>query len=126
MSEEIVITEIVVGEKTFVIGKPSAAQVAGVARNFAKMNLASRGTLSKIENPTDMDYIMSFLANIDEATLIELAALSIGSDRKFAEENFDLDWVVRALVALVRNSNLASVIANFTSILVPTAATLDD
>lgn len=112
-----------VGDKEFVIGKPSPAQIVGITRAFAKLQLGARKSLSDITDAGDMDYIMAFLANIDEETLVNLAALSIGSDKKFAVDNFDLVWVTQALGILIRKSSLAQVVANFTSILSPAADT---
>lgn len=110
---------VVVGDREIKIGKPTPKQAAGVARAFARLNLKARGELASLKNPNEFDYIMAFVAHLDEETLIDLAALAIGTDKKFATENFDLVWVTQALIVLIRKADLAKVIANFTSMLSP-------
>lgn len=102
------------------IGKPTAGQVAGIVRTLARLNLKARTELAAIGGAGDNDYIMAFLSGLDEATIIELAALSIGVDKKFAAENFELGWVTGALAILIRKAKIGEVIANFTSMLSPT------
>lgn len=109
--------KVMVGEQEIVIGKPTPAQVAGIVKIVAELNIGARQTLAAIEKPSEMDYVMALLANLDEKSLINLAALSIGSDKKFATENFDIGWVIPALTILIRKSNIVSVITNFTSML---------
>lgn len=111
--------KVVVGEREFVIGKPTPGQVAGVTRIFARLSIGAKSELKQVEKPSELDYVMAILANVDEDTLITLAALSVGCDKKYATENFDLVWVTQALGILIRKSNLATVITNFTSIMSP-------
>jgi hypothetical protein len=112
-------TVVVIDGTEYKIGKPTAAQVSGIVRAFARLQLKARGEIRGLKDATDFDYIMAFLAHLEEDMLIELAALSIGVDKKFAKENFDLIWVTQALSALIKNANLGDVISNFTSMLSP-------
>ena len=93
--EEVAVSDdvVFVGDREFHISKPTPKQAAGVARAFARLNLKARGELASLKNPNEFDYIMAFVAHLDEETLVDLAALAIGTDKKFASENFDLVWV---------------------------------
>lgn len=110
-------TTVVVGDTEFVIDKVKAKQIAGILRIVSRVSLDARRELAKIENPGDTDFLWAVLGNLSEEDLVSLAALSIGCDRQFAEENFDLSWVVTALAAIVKQSNIGASIANFTSTL---------
>lgn len=110
-------TTVVVGGQEFVIDRVSAAQVAGVLRIVSRLSLGARKDLAALEEPGDNDFLWAVLGNVTESDLINLAALSIGCDKKFAEENFDLNWVILAIGALLRNANIGAAVANFTSAL---------
>jgi hypothetical protein len=114
------VTKVVVGGQEFVIDRVSAAQVSGVLRIVSRLSLGARKNLTGIENVGDTDFLWGVLGSITEEDLISLAALSIGCDKKFAEEHFDLNWVIVAVGALLRNANIGSAVANFTSALAQT------
>jgi len=113
-------TTVVVGGQDFVIDRVSAAQVAGVLRIVSRLSLGARKELAALDEPGDGDFLWAVLGNVTENDLISLASLSIGCDRQFAEENFDLNWVIVAVGALLRNANIGAAVANFTSALAQT------
>lgn len=114
---------IVINGKEYVVPQPRASQSAALIRAFSRVFLAARKEMASIKDAQDLDIIAALLANIDEDTLITLAAASAGVDRKFAAENFSFSWVMPALVIAVRKSDIFSVITNFTSLLSPTVRT---
>lgn len=110
-------TTVNVGGQEFVLDRVSAAQVAGFLRIASRLSMEARKSISNVEDATDTDFLWAILGSITEDDLLSLAALSIGVDKKFAEDNFDLAWVVTAVIALIQRANIGSVIANFTSAL---------
>lgn len=110
-------TVIQVGDREVVIERVTPAQVAGVLRILSRLSFDARTKMSKLDAATDNDLLWAFLGAITEEDLIELAALSIGSDKQFAEENFDLEWVLIALGALIKKANIGTAITNFMSAL---------
>lgn len=106
--------EVIVGEKSFNIDRVSPAQVAGIAGLISRMNVQARTAVMKAGLEGDGNAILwSMLGQIGEKDLIQLAALVIGSDKKFAEENFDMVWISEAFANLVEVSHLQVVVANF-------------
>jgi hypothetical protein len=104
-----------VGGQTFDLSHPSAKQITGIARMLAKMQLRTRNDLSNIKSPSNLDLVMAFIANLTDDDLVTVGATCLGTDKKFVEENFDLDWLSEAIAITVRNSNIVKVIRNFTS-----------
>lgn len=102
---------------------PRASQVTAVINAIGRMFMASRKELKGIKDARDLDYIGAVLATIDEDTLVTLAAASIGSDKKFAADNFSLSWAMPALITMIQKSEVASAVANFITILSPAATT---
>jgi hypothetical protein len=112
--------QVEVGGQTFVVDRVTPAQVSAILRIVSRANLKARKTLASLEEVSDSDYIWAFLGSLSEEDLIDLAAASIGCDKKFAEEHFDLRWVVTAVGGLLKHVDIAGVVTNFTSALVPT------
>lgn len=109
--------EIVVNGQKFTVGRPTASQVSGIAKILSKINIEARKKVVKagIEESGGAA-LWALLGELDEATLIEFAALAVGCDKEFARENFDLVWVTEAVALMVEQANFAQVLANFTRI----------
>ena len=106
--------EVIVAGKSFNIDRVSPAQVAGIARMISRMNVSARGEVLKAGLEGDGNAVMwAMLGQISERDLVELSALVIGADKKFAQENFDLVWLSEAFANLVEVSELQVVMANF-------------
>ena len=106
--------EVIVAGKSFNIDRVSPAQVAGIARLISRMNVQARGEVLKAGLEGDGNAVMwAMLGQIGENDLVELSALVIGADKKFAKENFDLVWLSEAFANLVEVSELQVVMANF-------------
>jgi hypothetical protein len=106
---------VVVGGQEFDLSRPSPKAITGIARMLAKMQLRTKNDLANIKSATNLDLVMAFIANLSDDDLVNVGALCIGADKKFVEQNFDLDWLSEALAITVRNSNIVKVIRNFTS-----------
>jgi hypothetical protein len=105
-----------VNEKDYPVGRADASQVAGIAKILSRIGSAA-GKVSKDASEGDyLSVISAIIGAISEEELIEIAALCIGSDKKFAEEYFDLVWVSEALAIMVEETNLDIVVRNFTRI----------
>lgn len=103
-----------VGDKQFVINRVTPAQVSGIAKLISRMNVSARKEVMQAGLEGDGGAVLwAMLGQLNEKDLVELAALVIGSDKKFAEENFDLVWVSEAFAALMEVSQLKVVVANF-------------
>ena len=106
--------EIIIDGKSFNVDRVSPAQVSGIARLISKTNVAARSEIIKAGLEGDGNAVLwAMMGQISEADLIELSALVIGSDKKFAAENFDLVWLSEAFANLVEVSQLQVVVANF-------------
>lgn len=106
--------EVIVGGKSFNIDRITPAQVSGIARLLSRMNVQARTDVMKAGLEGDGNAVMwAMLGHITDKDLIELAAMVIGSDKKFAEEHFDLVWLSEGFANLVEVSQLQVVIANF-------------
>lgn len=97
----------------FVIKTASASQVAGIGRIIAKIGRPARKAIA--ESGDQIEVLFAILAALDEETLVEFAALLIGSDKEFARENFDLRWVVEAFGAFIEETDVVGIVQNFTS-----------
>lgn len=100
----------------FVITPLNAKKTAYIANLFGQLLLKGKLKAKEFKDIDGSALPFAILASVDEKMLITLAAAIIGCDEKFAEENFDLDWIMQALVVQTRVSKLDSVIRNFTAL----------
>lgn len=107
---------VVVGGKEYFIGSASASQIAGIAKILSKIGIEAKRSLTGIEDSDYLTIVASLIGAITEEQLVSLAALCIGCDRKFAEDNFNLVWVTESLAVLMEETDLSAVIKNFTRI----------
>ena len=106
--------EVIVAGKSFTVDRVTPGQVSGIARLISRMNVQARTDVMKAGLEGDGNAVMwAMLGHITDKDLVELAAMVIGSDKKFAEENFDLVWLSEAFANLVEVSQLQVVISNF-------------
>jgi len=104
---------VVVNGTEFPIGKASAAQVSGIAKILSRIGSAAGSGAKDLADGDYLSVIAAIIGAISEQELVELAALCIGTDKKFATENFDLVWVSEALAVLIEETNLVAVVKNF-------------
>ena len=100
----------------FEISPLDAKKTIFIANTFGKLLISGKVKLNEFKGLTGGDLPFAILATLDETTLVSLAATLIGSDEKFAEENFELGWVTEALLVQVQVSDLDAVIRNFTAL----------
>jgi len=105
-----------VGGTEYAIKTADAKQIAGIAKMFSQIGIESKKALAGVDGEDYLSIIVAMVGAITEDQLIDLAAISIGVDREFAKENFDLLWVTEALAVLMEETNLAGVVKNFTRI----------
>jgi len=106
-------TVVIVNDQEFSVGKASAAQVSGIARILSRIGSAAGKGAQDLSDGDYLSVIAAIVGAVDEDELVSLAALCIGSDEKFAKDNFDLVWVTEALAVLIEETNLDAVIKNF-------------
>jgi len=97
----------------FTVGHANAAQISGIAKILSRIGAAAGSGAKDLEDGDYLSVIAAVIGAIEEDQLVNLAALCIGSDREFAEENFDLVWVSEALAILVEETDLSAVVKNF-------------
>lgn len=114
VAEDVFTTVVKIGENEFEITPLNAKKTAYIANLFGKLLLAGKMKLKDFSGLRGNDLPFAILAAVDENMLVGLAAVLIGSDEEFARENFELEWVMEALVIQTRVSNLDTVIRNFT------------
>lgn len=111
---------ITINETEHNIKKLSAHQVATIANILGKLSVEGRKAVKSLGGGSNEQFIWGVLASVSGEDLIRFAAALIGSDTKFAEENFDIGWVVEAVMVQMELSNINSLLTNFTSGSFPT------
>lgn len=114
VQEDVFTTVVKIGDEEFEITPLNAKKTTYIANMFGRLLLAGKMKLKDFSGLKGNDLPFAILAAVDEEMLVGLAATLIGSDVEFARENFELEWVMEALVVQTRVSNLDTVIRNFT------------
>lgn len=114
-TEEVTKDVLTIGGKTFEITAMRAAQITRFANILGRVTMGGRKVLRDAAGDPG-DFIWAVLAAIDEKSLVDLAALLIGSDTEFAKDNFSLNWVVEALMIQIRVSEIGATIRNFSKL----------
>lgn len=105
---------ITVNDSQLALKKMSANNVATIANILGRLSVEGRKAVKSMGGGTDQ-FIWGVLATVSGEDLVKFAAALIGSDLKFAEDNFDIGWVVEAVMAQMELSNINALLTNFTS-----------
>ena len=109
-------SSVTVNEQEFVVSRISPMQIAGIANLIARLSATGKKEIKKIDPTQKTELVWGVLAALSEDDLIAFAALTLGCDKEFAREHFDLEWVTEAIAILVEETNFEAVARNFTRI----------
>ncbi|NJK77893.1 MAG: hypothetical protein HC944_02830 [Nanoarchaeota archaeon] len=101
--------------KEYVIGKPTPRHIAAITQFIGDVQLRAKKKIKK-EDLNPGDFFPALLSVLSADDLIALAALVIGCDKKFAEDNFDFEWVAPAIAITIEKANIGAIFENFTRI----------
>ena len=104
-----------VNETEFEVKKLDANGMAKFANIIGKTTLEGRKVL-RAANTDANDMLWAILSGISGDSLAELGSLLLGCDKKFASENFDLNWVLEALEEQMKLIDLQAILKRFLSI----------
>lgn len=114
--EEVTIdaSHIMIGEERVELKKMNAAQVAKFANIIGESLISSNKKLKELKASDNTGLALGILASIDERALVRLGSCLTGKDEAFVAEQFDLAWVMEALMKQLMLSNIRGILRNFT------------
>lgn len=115
---EVDLTGVMINGKRCELKKMNARQVAKLSNVFGRALMAGALEMKKLrdagQSGGESTVIMSILAGLDDKMLIKFASALVDLDEKVVEDNFDIAWVLEALMKQIQISDINGIIRNFT------------
>lgn len=110
---------VVINEKDYTVGKMTPKNIATIANILGRLSVDGRKYLVASNQKNQDSVIWGILAVVTGDDLVNFAAALIGSPKEFAEDNFDIGWLIEAIKIQMELSNINTLLTNFTSASIP-------